>query len=124
MTFDTSLSFQAHELHLHQAPSGLPMLPANRVVMEIKVNERIPVWLTEMIAAHNLRRIGLSKYCRSIRAARGIPAARRHSLRAEGSRDVLASSFSTFNTLERKMGIGREHRIQSVEVSRGYIRHH
>jgi len=27
------------------------MLPEDRVVMEIKVNERIPYWLTEMIAA-------------------------------------------------------------------------
>ena len=50
VTFDTSLSFQAQELNLHQAPSGLPMLPANRVVMEVKVNERIPFWLAEMIA--------------------------------------------------------------------------
>jgi hypothetical protein len=124
VTFDTSLSFQAQELHLHEQFSGLPMLPASRVVMEIKVNERIPFWLTEMIAAHNLQRIGLSKYCRSIRAARGIPATRRHSLRAESSRDVLASSLSTFGTLERKMGIGREHRIDSVEVSRGHIQHH
>ena len=123
VTFDTSLSFQAQELHLHQAHSGLPMLPASRVVMEIKVNERVPFWLTEMIAAHNLRRIGLSKYCRSIRAARSIPAARRHSLRAESSRDVLASSFSTFGTLEQRMGIGREYQIDRVEASRGRFQH-
>ena len=123
VTFDTSLSFQAQELHLHQAPSDLPMLPANRVVMEIKVNERIPFWLTEMIATHNLRRIGFSKYCRSIRAARGIPAARRHSLRAERSRDVLASSLSTFGTLERRMGLDRETQIDSVEASRGHFQH-
>ena len=31
------------------------MLPANQVVMEIKVNERIPSWLTGLIADHNLR---------------------------------------------------------------------
>lgn len=121
VTFDTLLSFQAQELHLHEQPSGLPMLPASRVVMEIKVNERIPLWLTGMIAAHNLQRIGLSKYCRSIRAARGIPAARRHSLKAECSRDVLASSLSAFGTLERRMGIGGEKGIDRVEVSRGHI---
>jgi hypothetical protein len=100
------------------------MLPANRVVMEIKVNERIPYWLTEMVATHNLQRIGLSKYCRSIRAAHGIPAVRRHTMRAECSRDVLASSLSTFSTLERKMGIGREYGIHSVEASHGHIQHH
>jgi hypothetical protein len=42
VTFDTSLSFQAHQLHLHEPSSSLPMLPASSVVMEIKVNERIP----------------------------------------------------------------------------------
>jgi hypothetical protein len=31
VTFDTSLSFQARQLHLHEQPSGLPMLAANSV---------------------------------------------------------------------------------------------
>jgi hypothetical protein len=124
VTFDTSLSFQASQLHLHEQPSGLPMLPANHVVMEIKVNERIPFWLTDMIAAHNLQRVGISKYCRSIEAAWRLPTARRHSLRAEYSQDVLASSLSTFSTLERRMGMGRDQRIPSVEASHGHIQHH
>jgi hypothetical protein len=123
VTFDTSLSFQASQLHLHEQPSGLPMLPANRVVVEIKVNERIPFWLTDMIAAHNLQRVGVSKYCRSIEAARNIAATRRHSLRAECSRDVLASSPSTFNVLERIMGMRRGQGIDSVEASHGHFQH-
>jgi hypothetical protein len=119
VTFDTSLSFQTQQLHLHEQPSGLPMLHANGVVMEIKVNERIPLWLTDMIAAHNLQRVGLSKYCRSIEAAQSVPAMRRHSLRAESSGDVLASSVSAFSRLEQRMGLDREQKEQSVEVSRG-----
>ena len=121
VTFDTALSFQARQLHLHQAPSGLPMLPASSVVMEIKVNERIPLWLTDMIAAHNLQRIGVSKYCRSIEAAQGNLAARRHSLRAECAHDVLDSSVSTFGTLERRMGIGKEQKRHRVEAPRGNL---
>jgi hypothetical protein len=119
VTFDTSLSFQARQLHLHEQPSGLPMLPVNSVVMEIKVNERIPYWLTNMIAAHNLQRVGVSKYCRSIEAAQSMSAMRRLSLRAESSQDVLASSLSTFSTLEQRMGIGMEQKKQGVEVSHG-----
>jgi SPX domain protein involved in polyphosphate accumulation len=69
VTFDTSLQYQTHNLLLHDEPSTLPMLPADRVIMEIKVNERIPYWLTEMIAAHNLNMIRVSKYCRSIELA-------------------------------------------------------
>ncbi len=120
VTFDTSLSFQAHQPHLHEQPCGIPMLPANWAVMEIKVNERIPFWLTDMIAAHNLQRIGFSKYCRSIMATRNMPAMRRCSLRAESAQDVLASSFSTFRTLEQRMGIDRPQNEQKVEVSRGH----
>lgn len=71
VTFDTSLSYQVHQLALHEEASHLPMLSPDRVVMEIKVNERIPYWLTEMIAAHNLKMIRISKYCRSIEMANG-----------------------------------------------------
>jgi hypothetical protein len=124
VTFDTSLSFQAHQLHLHEQPSGLPMLPANSVVMEIKVNERIPYWLTDMIAAHNLQRVGVSKYCRSIEAARRLAATRQHGLRAECSRDVLASSLSTFSALERELRRGRGQRIHSVEAPHGHFQRH
>jgi hypothetical protein len=123
VTFDTSLSFQAHQLHLHEQPSGLPMMPANVTVMEIKVNERIPIWLTGMIAAHNLQRAGVSKYCRSIEAAGSIPAMQRRSLGAESARSVLASSFSSFSTLEQRMGIRREQKEQEeqkVEVAHGH----
>ena len=124
VTFDTSLSFQAQELHLHEQPSGLPMLPANYAVMEIKVNERIPFWLTEIIAAHNLQRIGVSKYCRSIDAARQLPARRWHRLGPEPSQDVLTTSLSTFGTLERRMGIDRPQQRDRVEVPRGHSQRH
>jgi hypothetical protein len=120
VTFDTSLSFQAQQLRLHEQPSGLPMLPANLAVMEIKVNERIPAWLTDMIAAHNLQRVGVSKYCRSIEAAQSMPTTWRHSLRAESAQAVLATSFSNFSTLEQRMGIGMEQKEQKVEVSHGH----
>jgi SPX domain protein involved in polyphosphate accumulation len=71
VTFDTSLAYQVHQLALHEEASTMPMLAPNQVVMEIKVNERIPYWLTEMIAAHNLKMIRVSKYCRSIELANG-----------------------------------------------------
>jgi len=111
VTFDTSLSFQSHPLHMHEQPTSLPMLPANRVVMEIKVNERIPYWLTEMIAAHNLEMVRVSKYCRSIVAAQNMPSARWRHLPSEGSRDVLSSSLSLFSSLERELGISRHSEI-------------
>jgi hypothetical protein len=71
VTFDTGLTYQASPLRLDAPPDGLAMLPPEYVVMEIKVNERIPYWLTEMVAAHNLKMVRMSKYCRSIEASGG-----------------------------------------------------
>jgi hypothetical protein len=122
VTFDTSLSFQSHPLHLHEQLSGLPMLPANLVVMEIKVNERIPYWLTEMIAAHNLQLVRFSKYCRSIEAAQNMPSTRWRNLTAECSQDVLSSCLSVFHILEREVR-DRKNLSQSkqLEVSNGHF---
>ncbi|MBI5294173.1 MAG: polyphosphate polymerase domain-containing protein [Chloroflexi bacterium] len=107
VTFDSALSFQMQRLSLHEEPSALPMLPAHQVVMEIKINEHMPLWLTELIADQNLKMVRVSKYCRSIEAAQNMPALRWNSLPAESSEEMLASSLSVFNRLEQKLGIGR-----------------
>jgi SPX domain protein involved in polyphosphate accumulation len=73
ITFDTTLSYQYHSLHLHEDPSGLLMLPPHLAIMEIKINERIPRWLTELIAAHNLTITRISKYCHSVESAQNMP---------------------------------------------------
>lgn len=100
VTFDTNLTFQAYKLHIHEEPSALPMLSPNQVVMEIKVNERIPTWLTGLIADHNLMMVRVSKYCRSIETAQKTPALRWRNLPPESSEDVLSSSLSIFNRAE------------------------
>jgi len=107
VTFDTALTFQAHPLHLHEAPSGLPMMPANRVVMEVKVNERIPSWLSELIANHNLRVERVSKYCRSIENAQIMPALRWRYLPQESATDALASVPAVFQPVQKMMGARR-----------------
>ena len=124
VTFDTSLSFQPHPLHLHEPQSGLPMLHPGLVVMEVKVNERIPYWLTEMIAAHNLQLIRFSKYCRSIEAAKNMPSTEWRIPVAQCSEDVLASCLSSFSALERIMGITtKEGKREKTEASRGHFQH-
>ncbi len=107
VTFDTALSYQSHYLHLHEQPFSLPMFPPDQVVMEIKVNEHMPFWLTELIADHNLKMVRVSKYCRSIEAAKDMPSLRWRNLPAESSEDVLTTSLSVFSRLEQKIGIGR-----------------
>lgn len=94
VTFDTDLTFQTNPLHLHENRSSLPFLSADRVIMEIKVNERIPHWLTELVAAHNLSLCRISKYCSSIQAAQNIPGIRYHKPFSESVSETLSSAYS------------------------------
>jgi len=105
VTFDTDLTFQAHPLHLHETPQGLRMMPANLVVMEIKVNERIPSWLTGLIADHNLRLERVSKYCRSIETAQKMPALRWRHLPSECAADALDSVPAVYRPIQKLMGV-------------------
>jgi hypothetical protein len=93
------------------------MLSPSLAVMEIKVNERIPYWLTEIIAAHDLQLVRVSKYCRSIDAAQSRPFPAWRSAATERARGATPSSFPALSALGREMGIRR----QEKEVSRGYL---
>lgn len=105
VTFDTDLCFQPCRLRLHEDTCSIPLLPPNKVVLEIKVNERLPYWLVNMIADHNLELTRISKYCRSIEVSRRMPVQHWQLLPGEGAEDVLSSTLSVFSTLEHKMGI-------------------
>ena len=73
ITFDTNLRYRARDLQLDSKKIGGFMLPPDRVVMEVKVNERIPYWLTELVAEYNFRLIRVSKYCQSLEVAARMP---------------------------------------------------
>lgn len=66
VTFDTNLRYSRPENGLFSADEGSLLFPPEFAIVEIKANERIPYWLTEMVAAHNLNLMRVSKYCRSI----------------------------------------------------------
>jgi hypothetical protein len=77
-------------------------------VMEIKVNERIPTWLTGMIAAHNLHRMAVSKYSRSIEAAQKMGLWLWQAQPSESSQEILASTLSVFKTREERVEVIRK----------------
>jgi SPX domain protein involved in polyphosphate accumulation len=108
VTFDTMLTAQAHPLYLHEAHSGMPMLPGNYVVMEIKVNDRIPTWMVSLIAAHNLKMTRVSKYCRSIESSWDLPGFRRGNPLAERSLEVLAHVPSVYEPSRNSIRIQRK----------------
>lgn len=73
VTFDTQLSSQIYPLDLGDLSATIQMFSPDQVILEIKVNERIPYWLTELVAGYNLRMVRVSKYCRSIDKSNVFP---------------------------------------------------
>lgn len=71
VTFDSDLTYRTQELDLCEDGAGRAfyLFPADWTILEIKVNERVPYWLTELVAAHNLSMTRVSKYCKSIELA-------------------------------------------------------
>jgi len=94
VTFDTDLSFQAHPLRLHEEKSQLPFQPADQVILEVKVNERMPHWLTELVASQNMKMYRISKYCSSVDAAWKLPGFGYRSPFSEGVRETFSSAYS------------------------------
>jgi SPX domain protein involved in polyphosphate accumulation len=45
------------------------MLDDNFCIMEIKANEKIPYWITELVASHNIKLVRISKYCQALESA-------------------------------------------------------
>jgi hypothetical protein len=63
VTFDFLLRYRVHGLDLSLPARNRAILPQDVVVMEIKVNERIPRWLQILLADLEPRMNRLSKYC-------------------------------------------------------------
>ena len=74
ITFDTNLTGRVHALSLLSRQQGENhfVLPPDWCIMEIKVNDRVPYWLTEVLGKHccTLRRV--SKYCATLEACKGL----------------------------------------------------
>jgi hypothetical protein len=73
VTFDTDVRCRCGKLGFGSNEPGRLVIPPRMAIMEIKVNERIPYWLTELVAERNLRLVRVSKYCSALQAARQVP---------------------------------------------------
>lgn len=66
VTFDTNLRGRTTDLSLHSTVATQSVLDPAMAIVEVKVNERVPYWLTEQVAKHNMQLIRISKYCTSV----------------------------------------------------------
>ncbi|MDD4351966.1 MAG: polyphosphate polymerase domain-containing protein [Candidatus Gracilibacteria bacterium] len=73
ITFDTDICYKFHDLDLGKETLEGFMIPPTFTIMEVKTDERIPYWLSELLAAYNLRLIRVSKYCQGLEAASVLP---------------------------------------------------
>lgn len=74
ITFDTNLKGRAHDLTLLStgATQDKFFIPPGWCIMEVKVNYRIPYWLTEMIGKHRFTLRRISKYCAALEQCKAL----------------------------------------------------
>ncbi|MFF2330678.1 MULTISPECIES: polyphosphate polymerase domain-containing protein [unclassified Streptomyces] len=69
VTFDRRIRGRDRDFHFGIAtPENRFTIPPHMSVMEIKVNERTPHWITDLAARRNLSLVRISKYVQSIEA--------------------------------------------------------
>ena len=67
ITFDTNIRHDPHHLTIdEQRDSSQYLIGPNFTVMELKFNDRVPLWLCKITGRFNLRMIRLSKYCTAV----------------------------------------------------------
>jgi hypothetical protein len=66
VTFDTDLRSRTSQLSLEQRHLGRPMVPPTAAVVEIKVNDLVPRWLSLLIGRLDLHSTTFSKYCAAV----------------------------------------------------------
>jgi hypothetical protein len=66
VTLDRRVRGRDRDFHLGATSENRLILPARRAVVELKVNERLPYWLTDLTARRNLSVVRLSKYCQAV----------------------------------------------------------
>lgn len=74
ITFDTYLKGRTHDLSLLSTGTAANQLfvPPMWCVMEIKVNYRVPYWLTEMIGYYRFTLRRISKYCAALEQSKSL----------------------------------------------------
>jgi hypothetical protein len=68
VTIDHRVRGRDRDFHLGAEAENRLIVPATLAVVEIKANERVPYWFTDLAARTNLSIVRLSKYCQSVEA--------------------------------------------------------
>ncbi len=66
VTFDTDVVGAPPTMELPAAGPSSYLIPRDWSILEIKVDEKVPGWICELVARHNCRLQRVSKYCMSM----------------------------------------------------------
>ena len=62
LTIDRNLRYRTDALSFDHAPVGIPLLAPGDTILEIKVQDTIPLWLVRILSEGNIKRGSISKY--------------------------------------------------------------
>ena len=62
VTFDRNIRFRQEELTLDSDAHGTPLLRADEVLMELKTDGAIPLWMVRALSAQGVSKTSFSKY--------------------------------------------------------------
>ncbi len=62
ITFDTNIRTRRNDLRLECGDYGERLMADNMVLMEVKAEKNIPVWLSKMLSEYRLYKVSFSKY--------------------------------------------------------------
>ncbi|MBQ9415762.1 MAG: polyphosphate polymerase domain-containing protein [Clostridia bacterium] len=62
LTIDENPRYRSEQLTLSHSMEGISLLPPGWTILEVKVQQAMPLWLTEILSAGNIRKGSFSKY--------------------------------------------------------------
>lgn len=71
MTFDFNLRCRKEDLLLEHGPYGRQFIDDNLVILEVKVNDSVPLWLARVLQELDCEQRGASKFCTSLELLKG-----------------------------------------------------
>lgn len=73
ITFDYHLSCREETMNIEKTSEAIPFVDPNLVILEVKVDQSVPFWLTRILSKLHIQRGSLSKYCESVETLRALP---------------------------------------------------
>ena len=73
LTIDRNPRYRTDALRFDCAPVGIPLLPPGEAILEIKVQDTIPLWLVRILSEEKIKRGSISKYGEAYRRELHLP---------------------------------------------------